>query len=158
MIFVMWKPKIRKRKMRNVAEMLEELDGIYNPALRVRMERGIVSKLIRTKKCFGMGLKKYTIWTDQLADEFHKQAVKNFENEKCMWTESIKSGSQTSWTCNHFQGPTAVSSIFWLWLMYFQNVSGCFHWKTKLEFLSRKQQKEIFKQRKPQKLWTDKGK
>jgi len=39
-------------------KMLTELDGIYNPTLRERMERGVVSKIIRTKKRFGMGLKK----------------------------------------------------------------------------------------------------
>jgi len=39
-------------------EMLEELDGICNPTLRERMERGVVSKIIGTKKRFGMGLKK----------------------------------------------------------------------------------------------------
>jgi len=44
-----------------MTEMLEELDGIYNPALRERMERGVVSKIIRTRKRFGMGLKKTQI-------------------------------------------------------------------------------------------------
>jgi len=64
--------------MRNVTEMLEELDGIYNPTLRERMEQGVVSKIIRTNKSFGMGLKKDTIWTDQLANELHKPVVKKF--------------------------------------------------------------------------------
>jgi len=64
--------------MRNVTEMLEELDGIYNPTLRERMEQGVVSKIIRTKKSFGMGLKKDTIWTDQLANELHKPVVRKF--------------------------------------------------------------------------------
>ena len=58
--------------------MLEELDGIYNPTLRERMEQGVVSKIIRTNKSFGMGLKKDTIWTDQLANELHKPVVKKF--------------------------------------------------------------------------------
>jgi len=40
------------------AEMLQERDGIYNPTLRERMGRGVVSKIIGTKKRFGMGLKK----------------------------------------------------------------------------------------------------
>jgi len=38
--------------------MLTELDGIYNPTLRERMERGVVSTIIGTKKRFGLGLKK----------------------------------------------------------------------------------------------------
>ena len=35
--------------------MLTELNGIYNPTLRERMERGVVSTIIRTKKRFGWG-------------------------------------------------------------------------------------------------------
>jgi len=38
--------------------MLTELNGIYNPTLRERMERGVVSTIIGTKKRFGWGLKK----------------------------------------------------------------------------------------------------
>jgi len=38
--------------------MLEELDGLFNPTLRERMERGVVSKIIGSKKRFGWGLKK----------------------------------------------------------------------------------------------------
>ena len=74
------KAKDLKRKMRNVTEMLEELDGIYNPTLRERMERGVVSKIIMTKNRFGMGLKKDKIWTDQLDDELNKPVVMKFRN------------------------------------------------------------------------------
>ena len=38
--------------------MLEELDGIYNPTIRERMERGFVSSLIGTKKRFGWGVEE----------------------------------------------------------------------------------------------------
>jgi len=38
--------------------MLTELNGIYNPTLRERIERGVVSTIIGTKKRFGWGLKK----------------------------------------------------------------------------------------------------
>ena len=40
--------------------MLKELKGIYNPTLRERLDKSIVSKLIRTKVKFGMGVKKKT--------------------------------------------------------------------------------------------------
>ena len=36
--------------------MLEEMKNIYNPTLRERMERGLVSTLIGTKKRFGWGV------------------------------------------------------------------------------------------------------
>jgi len=38
--------------------MLTELNGIFNPTLRERMERGVVFKIIGAKKRFGWGLKK----------------------------------------------------------------------------------------------------
>ena len=38
--------------------MLNELEGIYNPTLRERLYKSIVSKLIGTKANFGMGVKK----------------------------------------------------------------------------------------------------
>jgi len=37
---------------------LIELNGIYNPTLRERKERGVVSTIIGTKKRFGWALKK----------------------------------------------------------------------------------------------------
>lgn len=39
-------------------EMLEELDGIYDPTLRERFDRAIVKPIISTKKRFGLGLNK----------------------------------------------------------------------------------------------------
>ena len=47
--------------------MLKELEGIYNPTLRERLDKSIVSNLIRTKVKFGMGVKK-----KDLAEELHK--------------------------------------------------------------------------------------
>ena len=38
--------------------MLKELEGIYNPTLRERLGKSIVSKLIGMKVKFGMGVKK----------------------------------------------------------------------------------------------------
>ena len=39
-------------------KMLQELNGIYNSTLRERIERGVVSTIIGTKKRFGWGLKE----------------------------------------------------------------------------------------------------
>ena len=38
--------------------MLKELEGIYNPTLRERLDKSLVSRLIGTKVKFGMGVKK----------------------------------------------------------------------------------------------------
>jgi len=39
-------------------DMLKKLDGIYNPSLRERIDRGIVHKIISSKVKLGMGKKK----------------------------------------------------------------------------------------------------
>jgi len=55
--------KSKDTKTRNEVcdkNMLTELNGIFNPTLRERMERGVVSTIIGTKKRFGCGLKKTT--------------------------------------------------------------------------------------------------
>ena len=38
--------------------MLKELEGIYNPSLREKLDRSIISKLVGTNVKFGMGVKK----------------------------------------------------------------------------------------------------
>ena len=38
--------------------MLKELKGIYNPTIREKMERRLVSSLIGTKACFRWGVDK----------------------------------------------------------------------------------------------------
>ena len=53
--------KNKDKKTRNKVcdkNMLTELNGIYNPTLRERMERGVVSTIIGTKKRFAWELKK----------------------------------------------------------------------------------------------------
>ena len=42
--------------------MLKELKGIYNPTIRERMERGLVSSLIGTKARFGWGINKKKLY------------------------------------------------------------------------------------------------
>jgi len=67
-------------------EMLDEVDGIYNPTLRERIDRGIVRPIIGIKKRFGMGLKKgdRISWSSPLATELHKPVIKNFPKRKSM--------------------------------------------------------------------------
>ena len=93
--------KYKDTKTRNEVcdkNMLAELDGIYNPTLRDRIDRGIVRPIIGTKKRFGMGLKKErsenerseaersksnrVSWSSPLATELHKPVIKNFPKRK----------------------------------------------------------------------------
>ena len=54
--------------------MLKELEGIYNPTLRERLDKSIVSKFLGTKVKFGMGVKK-----KDLAEELHKPIRRKFK-------------------------------------------------------------------------------
>jgi len=58
MTFVMLKTKTQTHNEVCDKNMLTELNGIYHPTLRERMESGVVSTIIGTKKGFGWGLKK----------------------------------------------------------------------------------------------------
>ena len=55
--------------------MLGELSGIVNPTLRERIDNSIVGKLIKAKVNFWLGahIKKILKFTDELAEELHKQ-------------------------------------------------------------------------------------
>ena len=59
--------------------MLKELKGIYNPNLRERLDKSIVSKLIGTKVKFGMGVKKKS-----LAEELHKPIRRKFKKRRVL--------------------------------------------------------------------------
>ena len=58
---------------------LKELEGIYNPTLRERLDKSIVSKLIGTKVKFGMGVKK-----KDLAEELHKPIRRKFKKRRVL--------------------------------------------------------------------------
>ena len=58
--------------------MLKELEEIYNPSLRERLDKSIVSKLIGTKVKFGMGVKK------DRAEELHKPLRRKFKRRRVL--------------------------------------------------------------------------
>lgn len=51
-------PSTETRNSKCDKGMLKEMGSIYNPTIRERMERGLVSKIIGAKQKFGMGTKK----------------------------------------------------------------------------------------------------
>ena len=59
--------------------MLKELKGIYNPTLRERLDKSIVTKLIGTKVKFGMGDEKKS-----LAEELHKPIRRKFKRRRVL--------------------------------------------------------------------------
>jgi len=144
--------------------MLTELNGIYNPTLRERMERGVVSTIIGTKKRFGWGLKNNNTisgitWSDQLADELHKPIIKKFPKRKVyvngidkIWAADLVEMQAFSKFNRGVRYLLTVIDVFskYGWMLPLKDKTG----KSVTDAF-----KEIFKKskRKPEKLWTDKG-
>ena len=115
-----------------------------------------------TKKRFGWGLKNDLIsgitWIDQLADEIHKPVVKKFRKRKVyvsgidkIWAADLvdmQSFSKFNCGVKYFLTVIDVFSKFG-WMLSLKDKTG----GSVANAL-----KEIFKQRKPEKIWTDKGK
>ena len=142
--------------------MLKEMKDIYNPTLRERMERGLVSTLIGTKKRFGWGVttgtgyikkKKFSV----LAEELHKPVKRKFKKRRVMvngidkiWAADLADMKVLSKDNDGVNFLLLVIDTFskYGWIVPLKNKKG----KTVAEAL-----KNIFEERKPEKLWTDKG-
>ena len=143
--------------------ILQEMKNIYNPTLRERMERGLVSTLIGTKKRFGWGvttgtgyIKKKKLST--LTEELHKPAKRKFKKRRVLvngidkiWAADLADMKKLSKVNNEVNFLLLIIDIFskYGWIIPLKNKKG----KTVAEAL-----KTIFEERKPEKLWTDKGK
>ena len=142
--------------------MLNEMKNIYNPTLRERMERGLVSTLIGTKKRFGWGVatgtgyikkKKFSV----LAEELHKPVKRKFKKRRVMvngidkiWAADLADMKAFKDDNDGYTFLLLVIDIFskYGWIVPLKNKKG----KTVAEALE-----NIFEERKPEKLWTDKG-
>ena len=142
--------------------MLEEMKNIYNPSLRERMELGLVSTLIGTKKRFGWGVvngtgyikkKKFTT----LAEELHRPIKRKFKKRRVIvngidkiWAADLADMTAFKDYNDGYTFLLLVIDIFskYGYLIPLKNKKG----ETVAEAL-----KIIFEKRKPEKLWTDKG-
>ena len=136
--------------------MLKELKGIYNPTIREKMERGLVSSLIGTKARFGWGVDKNKAST--LAEELHKPIRRNFKKRRVLvngidkiWAADLVDMQAISKFNRGFKYLLAVIDVFskYGWLISLKDKTG----KSVASAL-----KTIFKERKPEKMWVDKGK
>ena len=142
--------------------MLKEMKDIYNPTLRERMERGLVSTLIGTKKRFGWGVTTGTGYIKKknfsvLAEELHKPVKRKFKKRRVMvngidkiWAADLADMKAFEDYNDGYTFLLLVIDIFskYGWIVPLKNKKG----KTVAEAL-----KNIFEKRKPEKLWTDKG-
>ena len=142
--------------------MLQEMKDIYNPTLRERMERGLVSTLIGTKKRFGWGVttgtgyfkkKKFSV----LAEELHKPVKRKFKKRRVLvngidkiWAADLADMTALSKDNEGVNFLLLVIDIFskYGWIVPLKDKKG----ETVANAL-----RTIFKERKPGKLWTDKG-
>ena len=143
--------------------MLEEMKNIYNPTIRERMERGLVSTLIGTKKRFGWGVvngtgyikkKKFTT----LAEELHRPIKRKFKKRRV-----IVNGIDKIWAADladmtAFKDYNDGYTFLLLVIDTFSKYGYLIPLKNKKGQTVANALKDIFKKRKPGKLWTDKGK
>ena len=136
--------------------MLKELKGIYNPTIRERMERGLVSSLIGTKARFGWGINKKK--ASSLAEELHKPIKRKFKKRRVLvngidkiWAADLVDMQAFSKLNRGVKYLLAVIDILskYGWLIPLKDKTG----KSVASAL-----KTIFKERKPEKIWVDKGK
>ena len=136
--------------------MLKELKGIYNPTIREKMERGLVSSLIGTKARFGWGLNKKK--ASSLAEELHKPIKRKFKKRRVLvngideiWAADLVDMQAFSKLNRGVKYLLAVIDILskYGWLVPLKDKTG----KSVASAL-----KTIFKERKPEKMWVDKGK
>ena len=143
--------------------MLQEMKDIYNPTLRERMERGLVSTLIGTKKRFGWGVTMGTGYIKKkkfstLAEELHKPIKRNFTKRRVfvngidkIWAADLADMTALSKYNEGYRFLLLVIDIFskYGWIIPLKNKQGV----TVADAL-----KKIFEERRPGKLWVDKGK
>ena len=136
--------------------MLKELKDIYNPTIRERMERGLVSSLIGTKARFGWGINKKK--ASSLAEELHKPIKRKFKKRRVLvngidkiWAADLVDMQAFSKLNHGVKYLLAVIDILskYGWLIPLKDKTG----KSVASAL-----KTIFKERKPEKIWVDKGK
>ena len=137
--------------------MLKELEGIYNPTIREKMERGLVSSLIGIKARFGWGVGgKKKVST--LAEELPKPVRRKFKRRRVLvngidkiWAADLADMQAFSKFNRGIKYLLAVIDVFskYGWLIPLKDKTG----KSVASAL-----KTIFKERKPEKMWVDKGK
>jgi len=154
---------------RNVAdrEMVDELNKIPNPTFRERVERAIVKPILATKANLGLGLASSDSksdlkvkWTDQLAEELHKPVVKNFRKRRVY----VK-GIDEIWAADLIDMQSfAEYNDGFKYLLSVVDIFSKYGWIVPLKDKSGKSVSQAFEkiftssERKPKKLWVDKGK
>ena len=130
-----------------------ELNGIVNPTLRKRINKSIVEKLINAKVNFGLvasiKAKRILKFTDDLADELYKPVTKVNNIDKVLAADLIDMQAFSK-DNNGIKYLLTVIDIFskFVWIVPLKRKTG----QEVANVFSR-----ILKERRPSKMWVDKG-
>ena len=142
--------------------MLGELNGIVNPTLREKIDKSIVGKLMKAKVNFGLGApiketNKSLKFTDELAEELYKPVTRKFQKRRvnvngidAIWAADLidmQAFSKNNNGIKYLQTVIVTFSKF-VWIIPLkrkteQDVANAFS--------------RILKERRPSKMWVDKG-
>ena len=141
--------------------MLNELNRIVNQTLRERINKSIIRKLINDKVIFGLGaptkIRKILKFTDELTEELYKPVTRNFQRRRVnvngiveMWAAYLIYMQAFSKDDNGIKNLLTVIDIFskFVWIVPLK-------WKTGMEVANAFSM--ILKERRPTKMWVDKG-
>ena len=135
-------------------EMLKELKVLKPKDLRERIDKKVVQGIIGTKRRMGWGIQ----WSNELADELHKPIQHKFQKRKV-----VSKTVDDIWTADLVEMiPFAKFNKGFKYLLMVIDVFSKYGWiiplKTKTGITVSNAFKELFKERIPTRLWTDKGK
>ena len=136
--------------------MLKELKCIYNPTIRERMERGLVSSLIGTKARFRWGFNEKKAST--LAEELHKPIRRKFKKRRFLVNDMDKIWAADLVDMQAFSKFNRAVKYLLAVIYVFSKYGLLIPFKDKTGKSVASALKTIFKERKPEKMWVDKGK
>ena len=139
--------------------LLCELNGIVNPTLRERIDKSLVGKLITANVNFGLGhpVKKFFKFINELAEELYKPVTKKFQRRTVkanaiddIWAADLIDRQAFSKDNNGIKQLQTVIDIF-----------SKFAWIIPLKLKTGQEVAKAFSmilmERRPSKVWVDKG-
>ena len=138
--------------------MLKDLKAMKSKNKRERLDKKLVQGIIGAKTKLGLGVESGIVWSDRLADELHKPIRRKFKKRRVMvakiddtWAIDLVDMQSFSRFNRGYKYLLAVIDIFskYGWLIPIKSKTGE---ATTKAFAT------ILNQRKPHKIWVDKGK
>ena len=144
----------KKGKQKCDDKMLKDLEVLKPKDVRERIDKNVVQKILGGKKRMGWGIQ----WSNELADELHKPIRRKFQKRKV-----VAKTVDDIWTADLVEmQPFSRFNKGYKYLLMVIDVFSKYGWiiplKTKTGAAVTTAFKELFKDKTPTRLWTDKGK